>query len=96
MSGIFRTFALAFIKKWLMNKTEDWLDYYADAFDDEEANAQVRRSIEERDRHIEKVRQKEKRKIFWLKVWKIAKGIFSLLVGLATIIGTLHVLGVFT
>lgn len=79
-----------------MNKTEDWLDYYADAFDDEEANAQVRRSIEERDRHIEKVRQKEKRKIFWLKVLKIAKGIFSLLVGLATIIGTLHVLGVFT
>ena len=75
---------------------EDWLDYYADAFDDEDANTQVRCSIEERDRQIEKERQEEKRKIFWLKVWKIAKGIFSLLVGLATIIGTLHVLGVFT
>ena len=51
-----------------MNKREDWLDYYADAFDDEEANTQVRCSIEERDRQIEKERQEEKRKIFWLKV----------------------------
>ena len=75
-----------------MNKREDWLDYYADAFDDEEANAQVRRSIEERDklRSEEQHRSKSKQtlKIFY----RVVKELLSLIGGIWVVIQLLKFL----
>ena len=79
-----------------MNKREDWLDFYADAFDDEEANAQVRRSIEERDKIKYEKWKKEQRRLKNSKRWKCIKEAIYLTAALATILGTLYLFGVFT
>jgi hypothetical protein len=96
MPGIFRTFAPAFIKQWYMNKREDWLDYYADAFDDEEANTQVRCSIRERDKIEYEKRKEERRRLKISKRWTYFKEAVYLSAALATILGTLYLFGVFT
>lgn len=80
-----------------MNKKDgDWLDFYADAFDDEEANAQVRRSIEERDKIKYEKWKKEQRRLKNSKRWKCFKEAIYLTAALATILGTLYLFGVFT
>ena len=96
MSGIFRTFAPAFIKKWYMDKRKDWLDFYAEAFGDEESNAQVRRSIRERDKIEYEKRKEERRRLKISKRWTYFKEAVYLTAALATILGTLYLFGVFT
>ena len=79
-----------------MDKREDWLDFYAEAFSDEESNAQVRRSIRERDKIEYEKRKEERRRLKISKRWTYFKEAVYLTAALATILGTLYLFGVFT
>ena len=79
-----------------MNKREDWLDFYAEAFGDEESNAQVRHSIKERDKIEYEKRKEERRRLKISKRWTYFKEAVYLTAALATILGTLYLFGVFT
>ena len=79
-----------------MDKREDWLDFYAEAFGDEESNAQVRRSIRERDKIEYETRTDERRRLKISKRWTYFKEAVYLSAALATILGTLYLFGVFT
>ena len=79
-----------------MDKRKDWLDFYAEAFSDEESNAQVRRSIRERDKIEYEKRKEERRRLKISKRWTYFKEAVYLTAALATILGTLYLFGVFT
>lgn len=72
-----------------MDKNMNWLDLYADAYDDEEMNAQTRKAIEERDLRRENERKAERRqkRCRWLAkqgkavFWVVFSALVSALVG---------------